>query len=198
MDHLVQNLAALDEGPRAVVALLLRGRIGVGTDVAHQEELQLTQGVEVQAGVPAKKRDRLSQDIVQGVGCRLAVLGQIAADEIQASGVEGVEESSPVNRHDVEVGQAHVHHALEQRGAVHPLAFGQDVFDLGGRGHGQLQFLDLAVQGGVVEGDALDVFVPDDLKKIGPLEALRLFVQQHGQRVGQGVGDVLLGHRFGS
>ena len=54
-------------------------------------------------------------------------------------------------------------------------------------GHRDLELLELAVEAGVVEGDALDLLRLDDLEEIGPGEVRGRLVEEEGQGVGQGV-----------
>ncbi len=96
---------------------------------------------------------------------------------------------------DVEVGQGHVDHALEERRAVDALAFGQDGFQMiavGGRdGH----LLEFAVDRQVVEGDPFDLFRLDDLEQVGPGELRGGLVEEERNGIGQGVAGSLHRHR---
>ncbi len=123
---------ALDERRRAVIALLALGREERLGAVAEEEELELAEGLQLESRRLPEVGLGPGQDVVGGEGRGRAVAGQVAADEIQAAVVEGIEERRPEDGHDVEVGQGRVDHALEQRRSVDPLALGQDGIGLGG------------------------------------------------------------------
>ncbi len=134
------------------------------------------------------------QDVVRSEGRRRPVRGQVAADKVQAALVERVEEGRPVLGHDIEVGNGHVHHALEEGRTVDPLPFGQDGFELEAVRDGDAELLELAVEGDVMEGDALDLLRLDDLEAVGPGEVVGGLIEQKGQGIGQGVGKDLRRH----
>ena len=186
-DHFVEHGPAFEERRRAVIALLALGREKRFGAVAEKEKLDFPEGLQFQARGEAKAGLGLGQDVVGGEGRGGAVTGDIAADEVQAVLVEGIEERRPERGHDIEVGLAHVDHALEERGAVHPLPLRQDGVGLFGRGHGDLQLLELAVGGDVMEGDAFQAQVGDELEEVGAEEIPGILIQQNGQAVGQGV-----------
>ena len=193
-DHLVEDRAALGERGRAVVAAVGLDGIGPVGGVGQQEELELAQGVDLETGRLAEHRGGPGQDAVGREGGRRAVRGEVAADEVEAALVEGIEEGRSVLGDDVEVREGHVDHALEERRAVDALAFGQDGLEVVAVGRGDGQLLELAVDGQVVEGDPLDALRLDDLEQVGPGEVGGRLVEQERQRVGQGVTGALRRH----
>ena len=67
----------------------------------------------------------------------------------------------------------------------------------GAVGHRERELFELAVDGQVMEGDALDLFRLDDLEEIRPGEVRGRLVEEEGQGVGQGVSGSLHRHDVG-
>jgi len=176
VDHLIEDLSALDERRGPVIALLFLDGIKILRPFTEHEKFELAEGVKLKPRVLLEESGGPGQDVVQGERSELPVLRQVAADEVQAVIVEGIQESRLEDRNDIEVGQSHIDHALEERRAVHPLALGQDTFGLVAVRDGDLELLELSVQRCVMEGDALDPFLFDDFEKVTPLKILRRLV----------------------
>ncbi len=184
-DHLVDDLAALEEGRRRVVAHLALGAVVLGPALADQEELELAEGVQLEARAVVEPAVGDREDVVRGEGRQRAVAIEKPAHEVEAQGIEGAQERGGVARHDVEVGGGGVHQPLEQGRAVDPLARGQDPLRLLVAGEGELELAQLAVEAGVVEGQALDALLAHHSQHVGAGEVGAVLVENQGQRIGE-------------
>jgi len=69
--------------------------------VGEQEELELAEGVELEAGGLAEEGGGPGQDGVRGEGRGIPVRGEVTADEVEAALVERIEEGRGVPGNDV-------------------------------------------------------------------------------------------------
>lgn len=97
------NPPAFDEGGGGVIAALFLRWKNLRDRFAEQKKLQFSRGIELQPGVLPEQLAGVVQNAVQRKGGQLPLPGQVAAEKIQAAGVERVQESGFVERNYIEV-----------------------------------------------------------------------------------------------
>ena len=175
--YLIGDFLPFHERRRFVVCGLWLRRKEAPFVVVYQVVFHLAEGQQVQAGLFAEPLIRACQHVV-GRDCR-RFAGLVIKSAVNTQRILGerVRERRLINRYDIKVACGLVYHALEQAGAVNPLALRQQSFNVIPAVDRQFEFLQTAVAGRIAKADIRYPAPLDDVQQILPPPLLRQFAQ---------------------